>query len=249
MHSVAAPSTAEAFTRVFPDVVDVSGESLFLEVGTGSGRITRGLTELLLSSGGRLIGVDLSHRKLCRLAAQTAAHPTCLVQADARRLPFPSATFDAVITARVLHLVDDPELALREFGRLLKPSGVYVRLVEVIDEDSVWHRIRSRWQGLLQKSSLAQFHQGRSDGGVDDILLGMGAGSTCVPFARTRRCTTPAREIEHLAVRVGDGTWAVPTDLLPGLLEDIQAWAKGEFKSLEREFVYDESSILQVWRF
>ena len=43
-----------------------------------------------------------------------------------RLLPFPSRSFDAVTTCHVMHLVGPWREALREYGRLLKPSGVYI---------------------------------------------------------------------------------------------------------------------------
>jgi SAM-dependent methyltransferase len=44
--------------------------------------------------------------------------------ADATRLPFPDATFDAVISFIMLHHVIDWEQALAEIARVLRPGGI-----------------------------------------------------------------------------------------------------------------------------
>ena len=43
--------------------------------------------------------------------------------ADAQQLPYEDATFDRVLVTCVLHHLNDPELALREMRRVVKPGG------------------------------------------------------------------------------------------------------------------------------
>jgi SAM-dependent methyltransferase len=248
-HPVQLPWTIEPFLRALPRVAPVRKGSLFLEVGTGSGRVTRPLRDALAAEGACLIGADLSYVKLGRLAALTGANPVSLVQADACRLPFPDACLDAIVTVRVLHLIARPEVALHEFRRLLKPDGVYVQLEEATDGGSVRSQMRTQWQRLLERSGLQQHHGERSGGGVDAILAGMGARGRALELARIHHCTTAGREIERIAVRVRDGVWSVPADLLPGLMGELRAWAEAEYSSLEREFSYGEGAVLHVWRF
>jgi ubiquinone/menaquinone biosynthesis C-methylase UbiE/DNA-binding transcriptional ArsR family regulator len=95
---------------------------LLLDLGTGTGR----MLELLGKTVGRGMGVDLSHEMLtvARANIARAGLRHCTVQqGDLLDLPFPVDTFDVVIVHQVLHLLDQPEVALAEAARVLKPGG------------------------------------------------------------------------------------------------------------------------------
>jgi ubiquinone/menaquinone biosynthesis C-methylase UbiE len=94
-----------------------------LEVGAGTGRIALPLHR----RGRRIVGADLSRPMLERYRAKAAAAglaPPAVVLADATRLPFADAAFDAVLEVHVLHLVPDWRRALAEARRVLAPGGV-----------------------------------------------------------------------------------------------------------------------------
>ena len=46
-----------------------------------------------------------------------------VTQADASALPFPDANFDLVVANHMLYHLDNPEAAVREFARVLRPDG------------------------------------------------------------------------------------------------------------------------------
>jgi SAM-dependent methyltransferase len=74
-----------------------------------------------------VVGVDLSLPMLERYRAKAAAAglpPPPTVRADATRLPFPDACFDAVLEVHVLHLIPSWERALAEARRVLAPGGL-----------------------------------------------------------------------------------------------------------------------------
>jgi SAM-dependent methyltransferase len=52
-----------------------------------------------------------------------------VLRADARRLPFPDATFDVVITSEVLEHIQDDVAAISEMVRVLKPGGRFAATV------------------------------------------------------------------------------------------------------------------------
>jgi len=80
-----------------------------LEVGSGEG--------LLQDVVPDYTGLDIS-------ATARLKYHKRFVQADARAMPFPDNEFDAVWTIWVLEHVPNPEQALREIRRVLKPGGL-----------------------------------------------------------------------------------------------------------------------------
>ncbi len=93
-----------------------------LEVATGTGLIALGLSEHLkqidavdFSSG----MIDAAKKK----AREKGASNICFGAQDAYALSFPASSFDAVIIANTLHIMPEPEKALGEVGRVLKPGG------------------------------------------------------------------------------------------------------------------------------
>ena len=71
--------------------------------------------------------------------------PAEVVEAPAERLPFEDDSFDTVALTLVLCTVPDPEAALREIDRVLKPDGRFLFLEHVrADEPGL-----ARWQDRL----------------------------------------------------------------------------------------------------
>ena len=97
-----------------------------LDAGTGTGR----MLELLGSRISRGTGVDVSADMLAiaRDRLERAGIQHCQVRlADIRHLPFPAGSavqgFDVAIFHQVLHYLEDPQAAVVEAARVLKPQG------------------------------------------------------------------------------------------------------------------------------
>lgn len=87
-----------------------------LDLAAGSGALTR----LLVPWARTLVAAEPSANLLRELCATT---PVDLgVRATAERLPFPDSTFDTVTVATAFHWFD-PEVALAEIARVLRPGG------------------------------------------------------------------------------------------------------------------------------
>lgn len=93
-----------------------------LDVGTGTG-------QLLIHLAGRTrrsVGVDLSHDmlSLARANIEKAGLRHAQVRpGDVHALPFEAASFDLVTLHQVLHFLDEPQRALKEAVRVLRPGG------------------------------------------------------------------------------------------------------------------------------
>jgi SAM-dependent methyltransferase len=98
-----------------------SGRGRCLDLGCGTGLHISTLIDL----GWSVAGVDVSEDQL-RLARERVGDEVELVQADASELPFPDATFDAVLSAFTHTDVDDFEGLLREAARVLRKGARFV---------------------------------------------------------------------------------------------------------------------------
>lgn len=97
-----------------------------LDIGTGKGRFVILLAQHLA----RVTTVDINpdEQRYARLEAAHAgvADRIEFVLADARSLPWPAASFDAVTSWNAIHHLDDPERVFGEMLRVLKPGGKLV---------------------------------------------------------------------------------------------------------------------------
>lgn len=110
-----------------------------LEIGPGTGHYTMPVAQWLTPDG-QLDIFDIGPEFLehtVRVAAERGLHNIVPTQGDARRLPYPDATFDAVCMITVLGEIPDQEKALREVVRVLKPDGQLVVGEFVLDVDWV----------------------------------------------------------------------------------------------------------------
>jgi SAM-dependent methyltransferase len=82
-----------------------------LDVGCGDGELARHLPE------GAWVGLDSSPTML-------AAAPGPAVQGDATALPYPDGSFGSVALLYVLYHLAEPDLALAEAHRVLRPGGL-----------------------------------------------------------------------------------------------------------------------------
>lgn len=113
-----------------------AGERL-LDVGCGLGDAALALARVLGPSGA-LVGVDVSASML-EVARQRAVNATCPVRflvGNALNLDEPDQSFDAARCERTLQWLTDPQAAVAELARVLRPGG---RLC-LIDTD--WSTLR-----------------------------------------------------------------------------------------------------------
>jgi len=118
-------------TRGFPPGVDervadaiaavgaLGRGSRLLEIGVGTGRIALPLARRVR----QVVGVDLSRAMMEQLLAKRGALRVDLVQADAARLPFADASFNAALGVHVFHLIPRWREVLAELARVLRPGA------------------------------------------------------------------------------------------------------------------------------
>ncbi len=123
LHEQFSTNTYGWFRWVF-DQFDLSPDAKILEVGCGSGMLW--LENLYrLPIGWRVILSDFSLGMVwgCRTRLLKCQEQFKYAVNDAMALPFPAATFDAVIANHMLYHIPDRPRALAEIARVLKPCG------------------------------------------------------------------------------------------------------------------------------
>jgi demethylmenaquinone methyltransferase/2-methoxy-6-polyprenyl-1,4-benzoquinol methylase len=109
--------------RALVDVLDPRDGQRILDVATGTGMV---VAELRRRADCTVVGVDQSAAMLARARARFAVAPAGrveLIEAQAERLPFPDASFDALSFTYLLRYVDDPAATLTELARVVRPGG------------------------------------------------------------------------------------------------------------------------------
>lgn len=123
-------SSAEDIVADVAERVTAEEPDEFVDVACGTGLFARAI-----SRDTNVYGVDASEEML-RCAVHNARREGVIVElarADAGSLPYSHSSFDAVACCGALHLLPDPQDALDEMGRILRPDGTLV-VTTLVDE-------------------------------------------------------------------------------------------------------------------
>lgn len=93
-----------------------------LEIATGTGLVAKNTAQ----SAKKYIATDFSEQMLYQAQKGKKIENLYFMKADACALPFQSHSFDVVIASNALHIMPDPEKALSEIRRVLKPRGILI---------------------------------------------------------------------------------------------------------------------------
>jgi ubiquinone/menaquinone biosynthesis C-methylase UbiE len=126
--SAAAQAYLDSIDNTLVEQVAALGRTSgwLLDIGTGPGGIPLKIARRLPNL--RVVGVDFS-LNMIRAARRSAAEQGLAGRAffpvaDAKRLCFPDAHFDVVLSNSVLHHLQDPIPLFNEMARVVKPGGV-----------------------------------------------------------------------------------------------------------------------------
>jgi SAM-dependent methyltransferase len=126
---------------------DLAGDVLDLGAGTGAmlpyyeGPVESGAAEVTM------LEPDPHMREQAVAAAREVGIEVTVSGARAESLPFPDDSFDVVVASMVFCTIPDPDAALDEAARVLRPGGE-LRFLEHVAEDG-WRRLAQRALGPL----------------------------------------------------------------------------------------------------
>jgi ubiquinone/menaquinone biosynthesis C-methylase UbiE len=118
---------SRAVAPVFLDWLGARRRASWLDVGCGTGILAETLLELCAPAS--VHAVDPAAAQLKAAARGSAAGRVAFQVADARRLPFPDASFDVVASALVINFIPDRAPALAEMRRVTRSGGAVAAYV------------------------------------------------------------------------------------------------------------------------
>ena len=121
-----------------------------LEVGVGTG-----ISLPQYASNLRIFGTDISEGMLRKARERVAdfrlKNVEGLAVMDAEKLEFPDNSFDVVMAQYVVTAVPNPEAALDEFARVLRPGGELIILTRVSADVGMRRFIEQRLQPVVRR--------------------------------------------------------------------------------------------------
>jgi len=142
----------QAVNQKFCEVLDPQPGERLLEVGCGSGLFCR-MVVPRIQPGGSMVGVDISPEFLAearKYAAQAGMTDQIVFESgEAETLPYPDASFDGAYAVRLLLHATDPDAAVREMTRVVKPGGRVIAMDWDFGTVSLDHPNREMTRRLL----------------------------------------------------------------------------------------------------
>jgi len=134
---------------------------IVLDVGAGTGF----LTEAASKAAGKVIALDMSKSMTDEAISKLAGRNVEFKIGSVERIPLGDSSVDAAIGNMFLHHCPDPEKAVREMSRVLRPGGRIV-FADMQEHEHEWLRTEKAdlWLGfskarigeLLQKAGIAE---------------------------------------------------------------------------------------------
>lgn len=121
-----------------------------LELACGTGQLTFSLAD----KADTWTATDFSEKMITLAKDRSVNEKITFSVQDATNLPYAEQSFDAVVIANALHIMPDPEKALSEIVRVLKPRGILFAPTFVYEEN-----IPKKKLWLLEKLGFKTFHK------------------------------------------------------------------------------------------
>jgi ubiquinone/menaquinone biosynthesis C-methylase UbiE len=248
-HRALPDGVAEAIRTAVGAAAGGVARPRLLDIGAGAGRIGWAF----VAARDDYTGVDFSLGMLREFIgrAEWNGAPARLVQADGERLPFPDASFDAVLLIQVLSAARDGRRLIAEAGRVLQPAGCMIFGRTVAPDNGIDARMRQHLAGLLDAAGIDPYRKQWSDDAqwTDDalqLLAGNAQDSRIVTAAAWAAERTPRAFLERHAT--GARFSALPPPVRNIAMLRLGEWALATFGSLDAVSVEPFRFDLMIYR-
>lgn len=162
----------------------VGSQAMVLDCGIGSGTLSTALHSILPESP-KFCGIDLSGEMLARANVEMRRLGLTLelTQADILSIPYADASFDFVMAAHVLEHLPEPQRALKEMVRVLKPGGMLFVCLTRRSKFGAFIQMKWRTWAIKEQQGVAWLQACQlEDIGFQPILMGSCAGQASIAF-------------------------------------------------------------------
>ncbi len=148
---------SRSVARQFLQWLAVPEEKNWLDAGCGTGALAQAILENVNPSS--VSGIDLSEEYVAFARSHVKDARAKFECGNVVSLPYPDATFDAVVSGLVLNFLPDPQKMIAEMKRVVKPAGTIA--VYVWDYAGGMELIRYFWDAAVEVDpSAEQFDEG-----------------------------------------------------------------------------------------
>ena len=130
---------AAAYEQMYALLRPVVQRKTVLELATGTGLIAKNI----VSAAAHIEATDASSEMIAQARQNNQSARLHFSVQDMFHLPYADQSFDVVIVANALHVVPEPEKALREIRRVLKDDGVLIAPTFTHAENSLSGKVRA----------------------------------------------------------------------------------------------------------
>ena len=121
-HGIRSEEEKKAWMNILERNLNLDKNSKILDVGTGTGF----LALLLVEMGYSVVGIDISENMLSKAIEKVRSNGyenTEFLIGDAETPPFDNERFDAIVSRHLLWTLPNPDKAIENWYKVLKPNG------------------------------------------------------------------------------------------------------------------------------
>ena len=133
-----------AYEKMYEHIRPIVKVKTVLELATGTGLIAKNI----VNAAAHIEATDASAEMIAEATRGNRSAKLHFSVQDMFCLPYADGSFDAVIVSNALHIVPQPEKALREIRRVLKDDGVLIAPTFTHSENSFPGKVRAFFMKL-----------------------------------------------------------------------------------------------------
>lgn len=144
------------YEKMYQRIPKVIENKVVLEIATGPGLLAKAVAP----AAKKMIATDYSDGMISEAKKGECPDNLTFEVADATDLPYEDDSFDVVLIANALHVMPEPEKALKEIDRVLKEKGILIAPNFINHRGGVISRL---WSNILKIAGIKFEHQWTMD--------------------------------------------------------------------------------------